>query len=329
MRLSLKCTAARRRDEISFGSVSQSVCPYEHFENAEVRPRPKSKKLLKSIHPRDHGRRGARDGRTDLLPVFPVVNSHRASKQFILIARAPSSVPARVRVVASSTETRARARISNHSRTNSNFQTAHLLGSPSTLGASSRRSTDLPARSRERHKKIPAVSPVVRFYVSRRRVARSFAGSVVRAEGAEGEEETHPNSKFTSVASVVAFVVVVAPTFVAGCFSRCFPRVGDFFPRGGARFVVGFPRRAGIASACDDDDDARAGPTARARAVCWFGRRVFFFLYGLTVRVPFVWNVYFFRFTGRDSSKWTKGRGSGGRAGRAGPKSNRHSLVDG
>ena len=88
---------------------------------------------------------------------------------------------------------------------------------------------------------------MVRFYVSRRRVARS----VVR-RGAEGEEETHPNSKFTSVASVVAFVVVVAPTFVAGCFSRCFPRVGDFFPRGGARFVVGFPRRAGIASACDD-----------------------------------------------------------------------------
>ena len=94
---------------------------------------------------------------------------------------------------------------------------------------------------------------MVRFYVSRRRVARSFAGSVVR-RGAEGEEETHPNSKFpvASVASVVAFVVVVAPTFVAGCFSRCFPRVGDFFPRGGARFVVGFPRRAGIASACDD-----------------------------------------------------------------------------
>ena len=162
---------------------------------------------------------------------------------------------------------------------------------------------------------------MVRFYVSRRRVARS----VVR-RGAEGEEETHPNSKFTSVASVVAFVVVVAPTFVAGCFSRCFPRVGDFFPRGGARFVVGFPRRAGIASACDDDD-ARAGGREPA-AVCWFGRRVFF-LYGLTVRVPFVWNVYFFRFTGRDSSKWTKGRGSGRRAGRAGPKSNRHSLVDG
>jgi len=100
---------------------------------------------------------------------------------------------------------------------------------------------------------------MVRFYVSRRRVARS----VVR-RGAEGEEETHPNSKFTSVASVVAFVVVVAPTFVAGCFSRCFPRVGDFFPRGGARFVVGFPRRAGIASACDDDD-ARADARARAR----------------------------------------------------------------
>lgn len=94
---------------------------------------------------------------------------------------------------------------------------------------------------------------MVRFYVSRRRVARS----VVR-RGAEGEEETHPNSKFTSVASFVAFVVVVALTFVAGCFSRCFPRVGDFFPRGGARFVVGFPRRAGIASACDDDDVARA-----------------------------------------------------------------------
>ena len=88
--------------------------------------------------------------------------------------------------------------------------------------------------------------------------------------GAEGEEETHPNSKFTSVASFVAFVVVVAPTFVAGCFSRCFPRVGDFFPRGGARFVVGFPRRAGIASACDDDD-ARADARARAnsRLLVW------------------------------------------------------------
>lgn len=324
MRLSLKCTAARHATKFHSG---QSVSlPIRTLRKRRGTTAPKIQKLLKSIHPRDHGRRGARDGRTDLLPVFPVVNSHRASKQFILIARAPSSVPARVRVVASSTETRARARISNHSRTNSNFQTAHLLGSPSTLGASSRRSTDLPARSRERHKKIPAVSPMVRFYVSRRRVARSFAGSVVR-RGAEGEEETHPNSKFpvASVASVVAFVVVVAPTFVAGCFSRCFPRVGDFFPRGGARFVVGFPRRAGIASACDDDD-ARAD--GREPAVCWFGRRVFF-LYGLTVRVPFVWNVYFFRFTGRDSSKWTKGRGSGGRAGRAGPKSNRHSLVDG
>jgi len=87
---------------------------------------------------------------------------------------------------------------------------------------------------------------------------------VVR-RGAEGEEETHPNSKFpvASVASIVAFVVVVAPTFVAGCFSRCFPRVGDFFPRGGARFVVGFPRRAGIASACDD---GRRRPGRRARA---------------------------------------------------------------
>lgn len=191
MRLSLKCTAARHATKFHSG---QSVSlPIRTLRKGRGTTAPKIQKLLKSIHPRDHGRRGARDGRTDLLPVFPVVNSHRASKQFILIARAPSSVPVRVRVVASSTETRARARISNHSRTNSNFQTAHLLGSPSTLGASSRRSTDLPARSRERHKKIPAVSPMVRFYVSRRRVARSFARC--RSPGRRGRRRNAPELK--------------------------------------------------------------------------------------------------------------------------------------
>jgi hypothetical protein len=103
------CATTRR----NFIRVSQSVSlPIRTLRKRRGTTARKIQKLLKSIHPRDHddGRRGARDGRTDLLPVFPVVNSHRASKQFILIARAPSSVPARVRVVASSTETRARAR---------------------------------------------------------------------------------------------------------------------------------------------------------------------------------------------------------------------------
>jgi len=225
----------------NFIRVSQSVCPYERFEKAEVRPRPKSKKLLKSIHPRDHGRRGARDGRTDLLPVFPVVNSHRASKQFILIARAPSSVPARVRVVASSTETRARARISNHSRTNSNFQTAHLLGSPSTLGASSRRSTDLPARSRERHKKSRSQShgSVLRFPSSRRPVVRpvSFAGAQ-RAKKKRTQTQSfpshpsHPSSHSSSSSRrrsspVVSRVVSLA----SGIFSRAAARVSSSVSR--------------------------------------------------------------------------------------------------
>ena len=239
MRLSLKCTAARHATKFHSG---QSVSlPIRTLRKGRGTTAPKIQKLSKSIHPRDHGRRGARDGRTDLLPVFPVVNSHRASKQFILIARAPSSVPARVRVVASSTETRARARISNHSRTNSNFQTAHLLGSPSTLGASSRRSTDLPARSRERHKNSRSQSrgSVLRFPSSRRPVVRrvSFAGAQ-RAKKKRTRTQSfpshpsHPSSHSSSSSRrrsspVVSRVVSLA----SGIFSRAAARVSSSVSR--------------------------------------------------------------------------------------------------
>ena len=269
MRLSLKCTAARHATKFHSG---QSVSlPIRTLRKRRGTTAPKIQKLLKSIHPRDHGRRGARDGRTDLLPVFPVVNSHRASKQFILIARAPSSVPARVRVVASSTETRARARISNHSRTNSNFQTAHLLGSPSTLGASSRRSTDLPARSRERHKKSRSQShgSVLRFPSSRRPVVRrvSFAGAQ-RAKKKRTQTQSfpshpsHPSSHSSSSSRrrsspVVSRVVSLA----SGIFSRAAARVSSSVSR------VAPASRPRVTT----DDDARAGRRARAssRLLVW------------------------------------------------------------
>ena len=173
MRLSLKCTAARHATKFHSG---QSVSlPIRTLRKRRGTTAPKIQKLLKSIHPRDHGRRGARDGRTDLLPVFPVVNSHRASKQFILIARAPSSVPARVRVVASSTETRARANfksLANEFKFSNRAPPRESIH-PWRFVASVHRSSCAIERETQKNSRSQSHGSVLRFPSSRRPVGRS------------------------------------------------------------------------------------------------------------------------------------------------------------
>ena len=109
--------------------------------------------------------------RTNLLPILPSVHLHRLTKQLILHAanerlsvtpqHSRTNHASRNQSITRSLDRSTRARhpppqssrsrlLRAVSRDTSKFQTAHLLGRPSTLGALPRRSPDLPVRERAR-----------------------------------------------------------------------------------------------------------------------------------------------------------------------------------